>query len=309
MSRIQEHAEHILAQLSRVDVTQSTQEQEPQGPIRFIDIHIYEPEPDKASLTTAPSVEGSIVEDVHDQQRQAEEQITPNLVSPSPVRRTRTALSLPLVLLCLLTGSGLLVLVVLPLLTPSATVTLVPRSTVVSVTRPLTVVTDQGQPRIAGQLPGRALASLTMSEAQTVSTTGIVHQEAQVAHGLITFYNAAPFAQVVSAGTLIVGSDGVQVVTDADAVIPAVAYPMLGQVTISAHASVPGPAGNIAAGAIYGPCCRLNVSAVNRAFHGGATDPHLSSRNAARHRSGGDTAYHRLSSEHSGGARNSGAKP
>ena len=30
-----------------------------------------------------------------------------------------------------------------------------------------------------------------------------------------------------------------------------------------------GPAGNISAGEIYGPCCRLNVSAANGPFSGG----------------------------------------
>ena len=272
MSRLQEDAEHILAQLSSLDAMHSTQEQEPHGPIRLIDIHIYEPEPEGASPTRPPSVEGTLVEEESAQQPpQAEEphEDAPTPIRRPPVRRRRALLPVLLVLVCLLAGSSLLVLVVLPLLTPSATVTIVPRSTVVSVVRPLTVATDQGQPLPAGQLPGRELASLSMSQALTIPTTGIVHQAAQVAHGLITFYNAAPVVQVVSAGTLIVGSGGVQVVTDADAVIPAVAYPTLGQATVSAHATQPGPAGNIAAGVIYGPCCRLNVSAVNGAFHGG----------------------------------------
>ena len=271
MSRLQEDAEHILAQLSSLDAMHSTQEQEPHGPIRLIDIHIYEPEPEGASPTDALSVEGTLVEEERVRQTPGEEQQenVPNPIRTSPVRRKRTALPLVLVLLCLLVGSSLLMLVVLPLLTPSATVTIVPRSTVVSVTRTFVVATDQGQPLPAGQLPGRELASLSMSQALTIPTTGIVHQAAQVAHGLITFYNAAPVVQVVSAGTLIVGSGGVQIVTDADAVIPAVAYPTLGQATVSAHATQPGPAGNIAAGVIYGPCCRLNVSAVNGAFHGG----------------------------------------
>src|SRR5260370_42029891 len=46
-------------------------------------------------------------------------------------------------------------------------------------------------------------------------------------------------------------------------------YPTLGQMTVTAHAVIGGPAGNIAAGDIYGPCCRLNVSAVNAPFTGG----------------------------------------
>ncbi len=39
--------------------------------------------------------------------------------------------------------------------------------------------------------------------------------------------------------------------------------------TVAARALIAGPAGDIAAGDIYGPCSRLNVSAVNSAFHGG----------------------------------------
>ncbi|HLG65487.1 MAG TPA: baseplate J/gp47 family protein [Ktedonosporobacter sp.] len=272
MSRIQEDAEHILAQLSSLDATHSTQEQEPHGPIRLIDIHIYEPEPEEMPPTDAPSVEGTLVEEERVRQPpQAEEphEDAPNPMRRPPARRKRAVLPVLLVLVCLLAGSSLLVLVALPLLTPSATVTIVPRSTVVSVTRTLVVATDQTQPLTAGQLPGRSLASLSMSQALTVPTTGTVHQEAQMAHGLITFYNAAPIVQVVSAGTLIVSPDGRQVVTDADAVIPAAVYPTFGQVTVSAHATQPGPAGNLAAGAIYGPCCRLNVSAVNSAFYGG----------------------------------------
>src|SRR5579883_2152825 len=168
MSRLQEDAEHILAQLSRLDATHSTQEQEPHGPIRLIDIHIYEPEPEGASPTDALSVEGTLV-------GEEQQENVPNPIRTSPVRRKRTALPLVLVLLCLLVGSSLLMLVVLPLLTPSATVTIVPRSTVVSVTRTFVVATDQGQPLPAGQLPGRELASLSMSQALTIPTTGIVH--------------------------------------------------------------------------------------------------------------------------------------
>jgi hypothetical protein len=38
---------------------------------------------------------------------------------------------------------------------------------------------------------------------------------------------------------------------------------------VSAHAAITGPAGNIQAGDVYGPCCRLNVFAANGPFRGG----------------------------------------
>ena len=44
---------------------------------------------------------------------------------------------------------------------------------------------------------------------------------------------------------------------------------MNGQVSVPAHATSSGPAGNIKAGDIYGPCCRVNVFAANSAFRGG----------------------------------------
>jgi len=157
---------------------------------------------------------------------------------------------------------------VLPFLkhSPSATVTIIPDSMQITTTTTVSVVTETALPH---QLQGRELFSVTMSQAQTVPTSGIGHQDAQAARGRITFYNAASYAQIVAAGTLISGVDGVQVVTDLDAAIPAAVYPTFGQVTVPAHVTITGPVGNIRAGDIYGPCCRLNVSAVNGAFSGG----------------------------------------
>jgi len=108
-----------------------------------------------------------------------------------------------------------------------------------------------------------------MSQARTAPATGTAHQDAQTARGAITFYNAAPTQQIVNAGTLLTGADGIQIVTEQDAIIPAAVLPTDGQMTVSAHAVVTGPAGNIAARDIYGACCRLNVFAVSGPFHGG----------------------------------------
>ncbi len=61
------------------------------------------------------------------------------------------------------------------------------------------------------------------------------------------FYNGQPAQQFVPVGTILTGNDGVQVITDADATIPAGNPPAYGQVTIPAHASNSGSAGNIQA--------------------------------------------------------------
>ena len=109
-----------------------------------------------------------------------------------------------------------------------------------------------------------------MSEQKTVATTGIAQQEAQAAHGTLTFYNALPAPQTILAGQLLIGTDGVQVVTDQDAVIPAGTLATNGQLSVQAHAVIVGPGGNIAARDIYGPCCRENVFVQNDAtFVGG----------------------------------------
>jgi hypothetical protein len=92
---------------------------------------------------------------------------------------------------------------------------------------------------------------------------------ATTAHGFITFYNAAPYLQTVSAGTLLTGADGVQVLTDQDATISAAVLPTEGQVTVTGHTAVTGTQGNIRAGDLYGSCCRLNVFVTNSVFHGG----------------------------------------
>lgn len=158
-----------------------------------------------------------------------------------------------------------ILLYVLPLWTATTTVTLVPVTRTIE-TRLIVNIgsTDQNH-----QVPGRLLPTVTMSQARTIATTGKAHQDAQAAHGYVTFYNSATFAQTIPAGTLVNAANGVQVVTDQDVTVSAVKYPTLGQASISAHATIAGPAGNLKAGAIYGPCCRVNISAVNGVFAGG----------------------------------------
>jgi len=174
-----------------------------------------------------------------------------------------------LIALSLLCTSALVLCVLAPVFAPSATVTLVPATATITTTVTVTVVAGTPDAH-SHQVQGRLLSSLTLSEARTVPTTGTGYQQARVARGLITLYNALPAPQTVPAGTLLMGRDRVQVVTDEDAMIPAGSLAKNGRVTVPAQAVEPGPEGNIAAHDLYGPCCRADVFAQNSApFTGG----------------------------------------
>jgi hypothetical protein len=119
---------------------------------------------------------------------------------------------------------------------------------------------------------GRILAPLTLAQSATVPATGRGHQDPKQATGTITFYNGLFSTQTVSAGTTVTGSDGVQVVTNHDAVIPAASPnpPVFGRVTVSAQAASTGSRGNISAYDINETCCANGILAKNTgAFSGG----------------------------------------
>lgn len=245
---------------SRFDPPRS---EEPEPVTRLIDVHIYD-------LVAAPA-ESPYVESQPENQEPAEatesEQDQPE---PERPRRSRRFIMPLVALVCLALIILTLVALLYPFLTePTATVTIVPVSKQIVTTSTMTVITGQEPPTGPHIIPGRTLAAITMSQARTAPATGTAHQDAQAAHGRITFYNAAPVEQTVSAGTLLTGADGIQIVTEQDAIIPAAIPPTEGQATVSAHAVVTGPTGNIPARDIYGSCCRLNVFAVNGPFHGG----------------------------------------
>lgn len=141
----------------------------------------------------------------------------------------------------------------------------------------VTLLAKSQQLSLTGTLQlGRVISPFTLSQSQTVPTTGKGHQDAKQATGFITFYNGLFSEQTVASGTILTGSDGVQIVTDADANIPAEngsIPPTLGQATVSAHAVTPGSAGNIPTGDINQPCCATAVRAVNTtSFSGGADE-------------------------------------
>ncbi len=142
---------------------------------------------------------------------------------------------------------------------PSATVTIIPKAQTVTLNGTLQL--------------GRVLQPLTISQSQTVPTTGKGHQDAKQAQGAITFYNGQLTSVTIPAGTILTASNGVQVITEQDALIPAESQtipPTLGQTTVSAHALVPGTRGNIPTGDINQGCCAPSVLAQNTAsFHNG----------------------------------------
>lgn len=120
---------------------------------------------------------------------------------------------------------------------------------------------------------GFHLTPVSKTVQTTVLATGKGHTPATSASGIITFYNGLPYTQIVPINTRLTGADGVSVLTDAQAVIPPAAQtspPTYGQTNVTAHAMMPGIAGNMQAGAINTPCCASAIIAQNPyAFTGG----------------------------------------
>jgi len=139
-----------------------------------------------------------------------------------------------------------------------ATITILPKSWQVTLSETLQL--------------GRLLHPITLSESQTVPATGTGHRNARAATGSITLYNGEFTSVPVPAGTMLTGADGVQTITDQNAVIPAANPPVFGQVTLSAHAVQPGRKGNIPAYDISQACCAPSVLAKNSSSFSGGQD-------------------------------------
>ncbi len=119
------------------------------------------------------------------------------------------------------------------------------------------------------------LPVVTGTNAGSVKATGLLQEPATRAEGLITFYNGLFTAQTVPAGTLLTGKDGVSVVTSAQALIPAASPttpPTYGTVSVAAHSSLTGTAGNIVASDIGRACCGASILAQNVDAFSGGTD-------------------------------------
>ncbi len=157
----------------------------------------------------------------------------------------------------------------LPGITPTASVTLTPAQESLHTSVPITAVTGTPDPT-RQQVSARLLSVKSHTFTQTVPATGHGHTQAQQAQGTLTFYNAAPYAQTVAAGTVLTGADGVALVTDQVAYLPAANLPDVGMATVPAQAVQVGPQGNIAPLDLNGLCCVAGVSVKNTdAFVGG----------------------------------------
>ena len=134
---------------------------------------------------------------------------------------------------------------VLLFLAQTSTITLVPVVRDLSTTATIMAApgTSTGE-----YIRARLLPPLTLAQTKTTSATGKGHQDTEAAMGSITFYNCLFTSQTIAAGPALTGSDGIRVVTDQLAVIPAALATTpstYGQVTVSAHALELGPQGSI----------------------------------------------------------------
>ncbi len=94
-------------------------------------------------------------------------------------------------------------------------------------------------------IPTRTLAPITLTREATSPTTGKGHQDAQAAVGTLTFYNGLFTSQTVPIGTVLTGSDSLQVSTDQSVAIPAANPPQEGEATVNATTIRTGSISNI----------------------------------------------------------------
>lgn len=130
------------------------------------------------------------------------------------------------------------------LFSPTANVTVSPQTQALTTTATFPIGAGPGE------VQGRVLPALTISQSQTVQATGRGHQDARAASGTLIFFNGAFSPQTINAGTVYTGRSGVQVATDQTVTIPAARPPYLGQASVTAHAVNPGSGGNIQTGDI-----------------------------------------------------------
>ena len=114
---------------------------------------------------------------------------------------------------------------------------------------------------------------ITLSQSQTAPPPAAATRTPEPQQEQSPFITASSQSSTVPAGTILTGSDGVQIVTNQDAVIPqATPNPLaFGQVTVAAQASQSGSRGNISAYDINETCCSSGILAKNTdVFRGGA---------------------------------------
>jgi len=232
--------------LEEKELTDTINESHPETPETSQPMQLETSEPETTALVpTEPEViEGEFVE------------IAPAEDTTPPKQKPYWLLIPFTILFCLAFLAGTFLL---PLLAPSATVTIIPVEQTITTTAVI-------------QVPGRALLPLTLMQRMSVPATGNRHQTATSATGTITLYNGLLTSQTIAPGTILTGNDGVQIITDQAATIPAGNPPIYGQVSVPANAFLAGESGNISAYDINTACCATSVVAKNtQGFTGGAS--------------------------------------
>lgn len=209
-------------------------------------IHAYPVEGDRILLSRTPLEPEEAATSVIDSQ----DDHTNRAAAPTP-----PVFVLFLLLLCLFVLGDLADTQLIALTTPTATITITPdvRTLTLQSTAPL----------------GTLLSPITLTESHTVPTTGHGHQDARHATGTLTFYNGEFQRVTVAAGTVLTGTDGIQIATTQEAVIPALdpstTPPAFGHITVAAQVLRVGASGNIAAFDVSGACCAASVLVKNLA--------------------------------------------
>jgi hypothetical protein len=162
----------------------------------------------------------------------------------------------------------------IPGIVPAAIVTITPASS--HLKNSYVIFGIAGTPDVdQQQVEVRQLSSTSSTQSKTVKATGMGLIPGARATGTITFDNGGFTDQQVDGGTTFNLAGGVRIVTDRAVDIPKASPPPNshpGMASVSAHATAVGPAGNIAALAISGPCCSTDGSIFAKnltAFSGG----------------------------------------
>jgi len=179
-------------------------------------------------------------------------QASPRKLPPGPRLSARVLVTVILLLVLIVLGCGVYLGETLWQATQTATITLVPRTTLLR--QHITVLAVTGRPS-ATQVPARRLFAQASTLSATVPATGTGQQSARVATGSLTLYNLMPQVQYVPAGSQWTTKNGVQVMILVQAAVPAGTGPLQGQITVSARAVYPGADGNIPTEALYAAQC------------------------------------------------------
>jgi hypothetical protein len=109
------------------------------------------------------------------------------------------------------------------------------------------VLTPYQQPeqRALIRVPAVLLPLKTFTSTVAIIPTGMKTFPATVAHGTLTITNGSILAEELPKGMIFTGKDGVEVITDATAFVPAGSAAGYGVAYVSAHAAMSGKSGNI----------------------------------------------------------------